>query len=299
MSAREKNDFHSKSSSQVRMEIPDARSAGIIRRAVYSRNLRTICEEACCPNRADCYGRNEVTFLILGRVCSRNCRFCNVEKAQTEPLNPTEPQRILDACIELGLRYVVITSVTRDDLPDGGSSHFANCVLILKSAIKDCGVEVLTPDFNGNLKSLDNVCQSGIDVFAHNIETVESLYGFVRDRANYKRSLSLLQYCRDRYPGIVTKSGLMLGLGETFEEVGSTLRHLSEVGCQIVTIGQYLQPSRRHLKVERFIEAKVFNDLAILAESLGMTAVSGAHVRSSFRAESAFLEAKSRRQRCA
>ncbi len=281
------------------MELPDARSAGLIRKAVSSRKLRTICEEAACPNRADCYSRHEVTFLILGRGCSRNCRFCNVEKIGTEPVDPDEPRKIVEACIDLGIEYVVITSVARDDLPDGGALHFANCVKALKLSIKECKVEVLTPDFKGNLKSVDCILRSGIDVFGHNIETVESLYSRVRDGADYRRSLSLLESCRQNYPGILTKSGLMLGLGETLEEVRLTLRHLSDVGCQIVTIGQYLQPSRKHLKVERFVEQEVFDDLAAFAESLGMVAISGQNVRSSFKAESAFLAAKTRRQRCA
>lgn len=281
------------------MDLPDARTVGIIRKAVSSRNLRTICEEAACPNRADCYARNQLTFLILGKVCSRNCRFCNVEKSKTELVDPSEPEKILNACIDLGIRYVIITSVTRDDLEDGGASHFARCVSVVKQGIKDCKVEVLVPDFNGNLKSVDRVCESGIDVLGHNIETVESLYPFVRDGACYRRSLSILEHCKKVYPEVVTKSGLMLGLGETLEEVRLTLKHLRDVGCEIVTIGQYLQPSRKHLKVRRLVEPEVFDDLKSLIEGLGMVAICGTRVRSSFRAESAFLEAKSRRQPCA
>lgn len=280
------------------MDLPNAKSVGNIRKAVYSRNLKTICEEAACPNRAECYSRNQVTFLILGKACSRNCRFCNVEAGRVELVDPTEPVKIVEACIDLGINYIIITSVTRDDLQDGGASHFARCVSELKSRMGDCRVEVLIPDFNGNLRSVDCVCRSEVDVLAHNMETVERLYRTVRDRADYTRSLSILEHCKRIYPKIVTKSGIMLGLGETIEEVRLTLRHLRDVGCEIVTIGQYLQPSRRHLEVSKFVEQEVFDDLASYAQSLGMIAICGARVRSSFLAESAFLVAKSRRRTC-
>jgi len=284
--------------SWLKTELPDGSSLRRIREAVTSIGLNTICYEARCPNKAECFSQRYVTFLILGRRCTRTCRFCNVEPSQPEPVDRDEPRKILSACIDLDLDYVTITSVTRDDLPDYGASHFKSCVEMLKRNRSNCRIELLTPDFMGSFSLVDQIVDAGTDVFGHNVETVERLYPSVRDRASYDRSLGLLEYVKSRFPTVITKTGLLLGFGENHQEVRKTLCQIRDAGCDIVTIGQYMQPSRRHLAVSEYVSPEVFEDLRGFAEDLGMVAICGPRVRSSFGAKAAYEAVQSRRHRC-
>jgi lipoic acid synthetase len=283
----------------LKSDLPDGEGLRRVMRTLAPLRLNTICFEARCPNKADCFARGSVTFLILGENCTRECGFCDVAAALPEPVDSTEPERLSRASRELGLDYVILTSVTRDDLPDGGALHFRKCVTLLKQGEGQTLVEVLTPDFAGDLESVDTVASAGPDVFGHNVETVERLYTVVRDKASYTRSLTILQHVRRRFPDVIVKSGLMLGLGETGEEVKSTIRDLSDAGCDIVTVGQYMRPSRSHLPVKEYIDPAVFEELESFARDLGLAALCGPKVRSSFRARAAFDSAKLRRRKCA
>ncbi len=212
--------------------------------------LETVCENARCPNRPECYSRRTATFMILGNVCTRPCGFCSVPKGTPEHLEDDEPDRVAEAAARLGLRHVVITSVTRDDLPDGGADHFRRCILAVRQRT-GAVVEVLTPDFLGDLSAVDTVLQAAPEVFNHNTETVPRLYKKVRGRAAYQRSLDLLAHVKKRSPQTVTKSGLMLGLGETIDELFEVLADLRSVGCDTLTLGQYLAPTLKHVPVLR------------------------------------------------
>jgi len=246
--------------------------------------LQTVCESARCPNRTECWSQQTATFMILGNVCTRPCGFCSVPKGKTETVELDEPERVAEAAERLGLSHVVITSVTRDDLPDGGADHFYHCVLAVRERTA-AAVEVLTPDFLGNNDAIDRVLESRPDVFNHNTETVPRLYHRVRRNADYQRTLDLLGRVKDRSPEIPTKSGLMLGLGETIEEVLEVCADLREVGCQMITIGQYLQPSSEHLPVERYVPPDEFDEIGRLVRRLGFGMVaSGPFVRSSYHA---------------
>jgi lipoic acid synthetase len=247
--------------------------------------LETVCENARCPNRPECYARRTATFMILGNVCTRPCGFCAVPRGEPLPLEADEPERVAEAAARLGLRHVVITSVTRDDLSDGGAEHFYRCVLAVK-ARTGAAVEVLTPDFLGDGSAVDRVLQAGPDVYNHNLETVPRFYRKVRGRADYRRSLDLLAHVKRRAPGVVTKSGLMLGLGETAEELLETLADLRAVSCDTLTLGQYLAPTLKHVPVARYVPPEEFVELAVLARSLGFRHVaSGPFVRSSYHAD--------------
>jgi lipoyl synthase len=247
--------------------------------------LETVCENARCPNRPECYARRTATFMILGNVCTRPCGFCSVGKGAPEPLEDDEPARVAEAARRLGLRHVVITSVTRDDLPDGGADHFRRCVLAVRERT-GAAVEVLTPDFLGDLTAVDRVLESAPEVYNHNTETVPRLYKKVRGRASYQRSLDLLAHVKRRAPGTVTKSGLMLGLGETTEELLEVLADLRAVCCDMLTLGQYLAPTLKHVPVARYVPPAEFDALAVLARSLGFAHVaSGPFVRSSYHAD--------------
>jgi lipoic acid synthetase len=246
--------------------------------------LETVCESAKCPNRTECWSQRTATFMILGNVCTRPCGFCSVPKGRTEPLQADEPARVAEAAVRLGLAHVVITSVTRDDLTDGGADHFYECVLAVR-ARSGAAVEVLTPDFLGNTEAIDRVIEARPDVFNHNVETVPRLYHRVRRNAVYQRSLDLLARVKDRAPQIPTKSGLMLGLGETSEEILAVCADLRSVGCEMLTIGQYLQPSPQHLPVERYVPPEEFDALGTLVRGLDFKLVaSGPFVRSSYHA---------------
>ena len=247
--------------------------------------LETVCENARCPNRPECYARRTATFMILGNICTRPCGFCSVPRGTPEALEADEPERVAEAAHRLGLRHVVITSVTRDDLPDGGADHFARCVVAVR-ARTGAAVEVLTPDFLGDLRALDRVLESQPDVYNHNMETVPRFYKKVRGRADYRRSLDLLAYVKRQAPHMLTKTGLMLGLGETREELLDTLADVSDTGCDALTLGQYLTPTLKHIPVARYLPPAEFDELAVLARSLGFAKVaSGPFVRSSYHAD--------------
>lgn len=246
--------------------------------------LNTVCESAKCPNRTECWSQKTATLMILGNVCTRPCGFCSVPKGKTEALELDEPQRVAEAAARLGLEHVVITSVTRDDLPDGGADHFYQCVIAVRERT-GAAVEVLTPDFMGNTAAIDRVIEAQPDVFNHNTETVPRLYHRVRRNAEYQRTLDLLARVKDKAPGMITKSGLMLGLGETLEEVLDVCADLRAVGCDMLTLGQYLQPTPEHLPVERFVPPEEFDEVGDLARNLGFAFVaSGPFVRSSYHA---------------
>lgn len=246
--------------------------------------LETVCESAKCPNRTECWSKQTATFMILGNVCTRPCGFCSVPKGKTEKLEQDEPERVAEAAARLGLRYVVITSVTRDDLRDGGADHFYRCVLAVRERT-GATVEVLTPDFMGNREAIHRVIESRPEVFNHNTETVPRLYHRVRRNADYRRTLDLLLQVKQTAPEMTTKSGLMLGLGETREELFDVLADLRSVGCDMLTLGQYLQPSPEHLPVERYVPPEEFDEIGVDARKLGFSLVaSGPFVRSSYHA---------------
>jgi lipoic acid synthetase len=247
--------------------------------------LETVCENARCPNRPECYARRTATFMILGNVCTRPCGFCSVPRGQPEELEADEPERVAEAAARLGLRHVVVTSVTRDDLPDGGADHFYRCILAVR-ARTGAVVEVLTPDFLGNESAIDRVLEACPDVYNHNTETVPRLYKKVRGRADYQRSLDLLAYVKRQRPTTITKSGLMLGLGESTDELLGVLADLRAARCDTLTLGQYLAPTLKHVPVVRYLPPEEFDGLAVLARSLGFAQVaSGPFVRSSYHAE--------------
>lgn len=252
-------------------------------------HLHTVCEEARCPNLGECFSSGTSTFLILGRVCTRNCGFCAVEHGVPVTTDETEPEKVAQAVQKMGLRYVVITSVTRDDLPDGGAYLFSKAVQAIRALGPKIKIEILIPDFQGDSTSLEIVLKEGPDVLNHNIETIARLYATVRPQAHYQRSIDLLRRSKEDYPHIPTKSGFMLGLGETQEEVLELLRDLREVGCDFLTIGQYLQPRPDRLSVERFVPPEEFAEYKRTGEEMGFRAIaSGPFVRSSFHASQMF-----------
>jgi len=254
--------------------------------------LHTVCDEALCPNKGLCFSSGEATFLVLGDVCTRTCRFCAVSKKAPLPPDPDEPRRVGELSRKWGLKYVVFTSPTRDDLPDGGAAHFAKTVREIRKIDPYIKTEPLIPDLNGDLNALLTVLSSGPHVLAHNIETVPSLYGKVRQGADYKRSLRLLKTAKQRRPDILTKSGLMLGLGESEKEVEDTLRDLLEHGCDLLTLGQYLAPSNAHLPVVRYAAPEEFSAWEKKAVELGFkAALCGPLVRSSYRAAALYQKA--------
>lgn len=246
--------------------------------------LETVCESAKCPNRTECWSQKTATFMIAGNVCTRPCGFCSVPKGKTERLEVDEPERVAEAAARLGLKYVVLTSVTRDDLADGGAEHWYRTVLAVREKT-GAQVEVLTPDFLGNREAISRVVESRPDVFNHNTETVPRLYHRVRRNADYQRTLDLLKQVRDEAPKMPTKSGLMLGLGETLDELLDVFADLRAVDCDILTLGQYLQPTPDHLPVERYLPPEEFDEIGELARKLGFRMVaSGPFVRSSYHA---------------
>jgi lipoic acid synthetase len=271
--------------SWLKRRLPEGNGNFFTHRLLRELRLETVCENARCPNRPECYARHTATFMILGNVCTRPCGFCSVPRGTPLALEDDEPARVAEAAVQLGLRHVVITSVTRDDLPDGGADHFRRCVLAVR-ARAGAVIEVLTPDFLGNQSALDCVLEARPEVYNHNMETVPRLYRKVRGRADYRRSLDLLAYVKQAAPGTITKSGLMLGLGETTEELLDVLADLRAVGCDNLTLGQYLAPTRKHLPVKRYVPPAEFDGLAVLARGLGFRHVaSGPFVRSSYHAD--------------
>jgi lipoic acid synthetase len=252
-------------------------------------SLHTVCEEARCPNLGECFSKGTATVLILGRICTRNCGFCAVEHGVPVLPDDEEPEKVAQAVKKMGLQYVVITSVTRDELIDGGASHFAKTIQAIRALERKIKVEILIPDFKGVLASLETVLKEKPDVLNHNIETILRLYPKVRPQADYKRSLNLLKKSKEICPHILTKSGFMLGLGETEEEVLDLLQDLREVGCDFLTIGQYLQPRPDRLPVIRYIPPEEFEEYKKIGERMGFKAVASApFVRSSFHASQMF-----------
>lgn len=255
--------------------------------------LATVCQEAKCPNMGECWSGGTATFMLMGEVCTRGCRFCHIKTGNPKGvLDPLEPEKVGYSISQMNLNYVVITSVDRDDLPDQGSGHFARTVRTIKKLDPQLIVEILTPDFRGQTDLITQLVDSGPDVFAHNVETVERLQKKVRDpRANYQQSLGVLETVKKHDPTRYTKTSLMLGLTETDEEVLQTLKDLRSIGCDVVTFGQYLQPTQRHLKVESYITPEKFKEWQSVAESMGFLYVaSGPLVRSSYRAGEFFMK---------
>ena len=271
----------------LKRPIPAAGGMSFTRSLVAELGLETVCESAKCPNRSECWTRRTATFMILGGVCTRPCGFCAVDRGHPEAVALDEPDRLAEACHRLGLRHVVITSVTRDDLPDGGADHFRQCVLAVRKRT-GATIEVLTPDFDGRPEAIDVVLQARPEVFNHNMETVARLQQHVRRKSQYAVSLGVLEHAKKAGAshGVRTKSGVMLGLGETIEELFETLADLRSIGCDFLTLGQYLQPSLKHLPVVRYVPPDEFDELGRLALKLGFADVaSGPFVRSSYHAD--------------
>ncbi len=272
--------------SWLKMKIPSGENYLKVRKTLQKYNLHTVCEEASCPNVSECWGVGTATIMIMGDVCSRGCKFCNVETGKPFELDSEEPQHVAEAIKEWNLRYVVITSVCRDDLPDEGSEHFARTIQCIKSECSNTVVESLIPDFSGNEKFIETIVKAKPNVIGHNVETVKRLSQSIRDlRANYKQSLNVLKYVKELDSSIFTKSSLMLGLGESEEEILQTAQELRDVDVDIITLGQYLQPSLSHLSVKEFVTPEKFYQLKLDLRKLGFLHVeSGPFVRSSFRA---------------
>lgn len=268
----------------LKRPIIDTDKTRTVRRILKTKCLNTVCENARCPNKNECYTKNTATFLIMGNNCTRNCRYCNINCSRPEALDLNEPSHVAEAVKDLGLKYAVITSVTRDDLPDGGAEHFANCIYEIRKISPDVKIEILTPDFKGNKDSLNTIIKAHPNVFNHNIETVRNVFKTARPQGDYDCSLEVLKYIKDN-SDIITKSGLMIGLGETFEDIEQTLVDLKNTGCDILTIGQYIQPSKEHLEVSKYYTPEEYENLKQLAKKIGIEHYQiGPLVRSSYRA---------------
>lgn len=271
----------------IRAKAPNAPEVGRLTGVLREHRLHTVCEEASCPNLGECFRRGTATFMIMGDICTRRCPFCDVAHGRPESLNAAEPRQLAAAVKAMQLRYVVITSVTRDDLGDGGAGHFARCVEEIRKTAGNVKVEILVPDFQRHVDAaLANLGRCLPDVFNHNLETVPRLYAASRPGARYSGSLLLLERFKRRYPGVPTKSGLMVGLGETDEEILEVMRDLRAHGCDMLTIGQYLRPSRHHLPVQRYVTPEQFEALRMAGLEMGFSQVaSGPLVRSSYHAD--------------
>lgn len=271
----------------IRVKAPSMPAVLKLKALLRENNLHTVCEEASCPNLAECFSHGTATFMIMGDLCTRRCPFCDVSHGRPEPLDTAEPNRVANAVAAMQLKYVVVTSVDRDDLRDGGASHFAACIDALRERCPDTRVEVLVPDFRGRMdKALAEFAKSPPDVLNHNLETVPRLYKMARPGADYAWSLRLLQRFKQEHPDVPTKSGLMLGLGEEIAEVEQVMQDLRDHDCEMLTIGQYLQPTRHHLPVARYVEPAEFDRLADIGHAMGFTNVaSGPLVRSSYHAD--------------
>ena len=268
----------------LKRPIIDTDKTRTVRKILKTKCLNTVCENARCPNKNECYTKNTATFLIMGNNCTRNCRYCNITCDRPEPLDLNEPQHVAEAVKDLGLKYSVITSVTRDDLKDGGAEHFANCIKEIRKLSPDTKIEILTPDFKGDKNSLNTIIEANPNVFNHNIETVRGIFKIARPQGNYDCSIEVLKYIKEN-SNIITKSGFMIGLGETIEQIEATLQDLHNVGCDIVTIGQYIQPSKEHLQVEKYYTLEEYEQLKELAQKVGIKHYQiGPLVRSSYRA---------------
>ena len=271
----------------IKIKLPNSNDVQNLKKKLRKHQLVTVCEEATCPNLHECFSHGTATFMIMGDMCTRRCSFCDVAHGRPKPLDQEEPIKLAQVIADMALRYIVITSVDRDDLRDGGAQHFVNCMNTIRQHIPSIQIEILVPDFRGRLeKALDIFQQSQPEVFNHNIETVPHLYRQARPGSDYKHSLNLLQEFKNQHPNIATKSGLMLGLGETDQQVIETLRDLREHRVDRVTLGQYLSPSRYHLPVSRYVHPDTFKEFAEEAKRLGFSHVaSGPLVRSSYHAD--------------
>ena len=275
----------------LKRPIIDTEKTKTVRRILKDKCLNTVCEGARCPNKAECYAKNTATFLIMGKVCTRNCRYCNISPDKPEMLDVNEPYHIAQAVKELELKFAVITSVTRDDLPDGGAEHFKKCIEEIRK-ISDAKIEILTPDFKGDTNALNTIISSKPDVFNHNIETVRKIFKTARPQGNYECSLDVLKYIKDN-SDIITKSGLMVGLGENNSDIEETLCDLKDSGVDILTIGQYIQPSKQHLEVAKFYTPQDFEELKSLAKKIGFKNFQiGPLVRSSYQAMNVWENSK-------
>ncbi len=271
----------------IRIRLPHNSRVRHMRDTLRDHALHTVCEEASCPNLPECFGHGTATFMLLGDLCTRRCSFCDVAHGRPLPPDPNEPENLAKVITQLALRYVVLTSVDRDDLHDGGAAHFATCIRTIRRHANGIRIEILTPDFRGRLnRALEELDPGLPDVFNHNLETVPQLYSAVRPGADYLHSLDLLRRFGEMHPHIPTKSGLMLGLGETLEQVHDVMRDLRDAGCQMLTLGQYLQPTRHHHPVRRYVAPEEFDELGEEARQMGFLEVaSGPLVRSSYHAD--------------
>lgn len=264
------------------------RSLDYVENMLRKYSLSTVCEEANCPNRMECYSRKTATFMILGKECSRNCRFCNVSHGTLEEVDPKEPENLASAAVEMGLKHVVVTTVTRDDLPDGGAGHFAKVVNAIRAKDSSITIELLISDLQGQQEALKTVVDSKPEIINHNVETVPRLYKEIRPMAIYERSLDVLRQVKEMDDMILTKSGMMVGLGEKEEEVIEVMKDLRDVGCDFLTLGQYLRPSEKHYPVMEYVSPETFERYRIKAEELGFKFIaSGPFVRSSYKAADA------------
>lgn len=270
----------------LKVEYQDPKRINEVKKILNSLSLHTVCQEANCPNKMECYGKGTATFMVLGSVCTRNCRFCNVTKGSPELVDPMEPVHLAQAVEEMKLRHVVVTTVTRDDIPDGGAAHFARIIEEIRKRTPRTTIEVLISDLQGDRDALQTIVNARPEIINHNVETVPSLYSRVRPMADYQRSLDLLAAVKEMNPSIFTKSGIMVGLGETEEEVISLFADLRKVDCDFLTVGQYLAPSSAHLPVAEYVHPMIFHDYERAAYDLGFKHVaSGPFVRSSYNAE--------------
>ncbi|MFY0642145.1 MAG: lipoyl synthase [Bermanella sp.] len=271
----------------IRVRIPASPKINEVKQKLRKHGLHTVCEEASCPNIGECFGGGTATFMIMGDICTRRCPFCDVGHGRPNPLNQDEPKELATAIADMGLKYVVITSVDRDDLRDGGAQHFADCIRYSRELSPKLEMEILVPDFRGRMDiAVDILAQTPPDVFNHNLETVPSLYKKVRPGSDYQWSLDLLKKYKEKCPDVMTKSGLMLGIGETKEEVIQVMQDMRDHDIDMITLGQYLQPSKHHLAVERFVHPDEFEELGELAKKMGFKRVaSGPMVRSSYHAD--------------
>jgi lipoyl synthase len=275
----------------LRVRVPAKGSFNEVEKLLSQLSLHTVCEEASCPNMCECFSRKTATFMILGRVCTRNCTFCNVTKGSTEPVDQEEPYHVAQAVKQLGLKHVVITSVTRDDLADGGAGQFAAVIQETRKASAEVVIEVLIPDFVGDLEALMKVMKAKPQIINHNVETVPRLYPTVRPMAIYERSLELIERVKGYDRSLYTKSGIMVGLGETEDEVVEVFKDLRNSGCELLTVGQYLAPSQKHHPIVEFIHPDVFEKYKRIAQEMGFKHVASAPlVRSSYMADKALCE---------
>lgn len=277
---------------KVKLRFPTEQNpVAIVRKTVSKASIHTVCESASCPNLNHCWSRKTATYMIAGDICTRRCKYCDVAFGKPKPLDENEPIEVAESCFELGLRYVVITSVNRDDLPDGGAEHFARTIFEIRKRLPECKIEVLIPDFQGKIEALKIIYSAKPDVLNYNLETVERLFPIITPQKNYERSLFVLKHAKEN--GFLTKSGIILGLGENKEEVIQTLKDLRAVGVSMITIGQYMQPTPTHYPVQRYLKPEEFFEFKLIAQELGFQSVaSGPLVRSSYHADEQFSNSK-------